>query len=224
MLAVNADLGFLDREMRSCTLCAEILAKHPVYPPNDNSPVLPRPIFSPPMQAPVMLIGQAPGPTEYRTSKPFSGQAGDGARALFAECGLPESDFDRLVYQTSAAKCFPGRRPNNGRWEDRPPCEPMLRNCAPFLERQIALVNPRVIVAMGRTAIKLMDRLRNIRSRSVSEVAGTVEFWGNIQIVHIAHTSGGSRFLNSPENRAKQDRAKAILRTEFSALRGLKKS
>ena len=59
----------------------------------------------------LMLVGQAPGLAEDKTGKPFSGQAGSSARALFTECRLRESEFNRAAYQTSAAKCFPAVAP-----------------------------------------------------------------------------------------------------------------
>ncbi|ACA16000.1 Uracil-DNA glycosylase superfamily [Methylobacterium sp. 4-46] len=216
---MKADLIALDLEMRACVRCAQVLQKHPVNPPRDASPVVPRPVFSPPMRAPLMLVGQAPGITEYGTGTPFSGQAGGGARALFVDCGLRESEFDRAVYQTSAAKCFPGRRLNAARWEDRPPCAAMLQNCGGFLRRQIEMVSPVVIVAMGGVAIKMMDSMRSLPSRSVMKAAGTAEKWDSKLLVHIAHTSGGNRFLNKPENKARQQRAKDIIREEIVRLR-----
>jgi len=95
----------------------------------------------------------------------------------------------------------------------------MLRNCVSFLRRQIELVDPIVIVAMGGTAIKTMDQMRNVTARSVSDAAGTAEIWEGRLVVHIAHTSGGSRFLNNSDNKAKQIRAKAFIREAIVQLR-----
>ena len=111
----------LDWEIRSCTRCAALLAAHPENPPTAMRSVVPRPVLSPPMRAPLMLVGQAPGLTEYTTGSPFSGQAGHAIRQLFSSCGVPFMDFDRLVYQTSAVKCFPagGRTANAGKTRRR---------------------------------------------------------------------------------------------------------
>lgn len=210
------ELDILDREIRNCTKCASVLSAHPEDPPKVMRLVEPRPILSAPMQAPVMLIGQAPGLTEYRTGRPFSGPAGDGIRSIFSDCGLPRSEFDRTVYQTSAVKCFPGRRPNKDRWEDRPPCPAMQRHCGLYLKQQIDVVRPSLIVAMGVVATAVLDRMRNIPVRKLSEVVGVSELWQDKTVVYLAHTSGGSRFLNDPENRAKQEQAKAILKLKLS--------
>ncbi|WP_420967907.1 uracil-DNA glycosylase family protein [Bradyrhizobium sp. B120] len=165
-----------------------------------------------------MLVGQAPGLTEYRTGQPFSGPAGSGVRNLFVASGLPASEFDRAVYQTSAVKCFPGRKPNQSRWEDRPPCATMQQQCRPFLARQIETVDPRLIVAMGSVAMSALDKLRSLPRRALWDVVGSSELWGAIRIIPISHTSGGNRSLNDPKNKAKQMRALAILRDELALL------
>ncbi len=215
MVAATIDL---DREIRNCTRCAAVLAVHPENPPQSMRGVQPKPILSRPMCTPVMLVGQAPGLTEYETGRPFTGQAGDGVRKLFSECGVDPADFDRVVYQTSAVKCFPGRKKNKERWEDRAPCRTMLEYCSHYLERQINAVQPNLIVAMGAVATKVFDQIRCLPRRKLSDVLGTSEIWRGITIVYLAHTSGGSRFLNDHANRFKQDRAKEILSFKVASL------
>jgi uracil-DNA glycosylase family 4 len=202
---VSLELLQLDTEIRKCTRCSAILGAHPENPPRVMQCVQPRPILSEPMRAPVMLVGQAPGLTEYQTGRPFSGQAGGGIRQVFAECGLAPADFDRIVYQTSAVKFFPGRRRNKMRWEDRAPCAEMRMSCTKFLERQIAAIQPTLIVTLGAMAAEVVDSIRLVRRRTLSIVLGTSEIWMGRVIIYLAHTSGGSRFLNDPKNRAKQD-------------------
>jgi uracil-DNA glycosylase len=207
----------LDQEIRKCTRCAMVLNTHPENPPISTNRVHPRPILSEPMRAKVMLIGQAPGLTEYQTGRPFSGQAGGGIRQLFSECGITPRDFDQIVFQTSAVKCFPGRKRNKERWEDRPPCGEMRRSCSDFLKRQIDIIQPSLIVTLGAVAAEALDKIRALPRRTLSDVLGTSEKWQDIVIVKLAHTSGGSRFLNNPINRAKQQRAKAALSSELAA-------
>jgi uracil-DNA glycosylase len=210
-------VGELDKEIRSCAKCANILALWPEDGPPRGNPVVPRPVLSKPMSAPILLIGQAPGPTEYRTGRPFSGGAGDGIRELMAICGLPSAQFDQLVYQTSVVKCFPGRKLNGSRWEDRVPCGSMVSNCKPFLEAQIALVRPRLIVTLGGFPTLQLNRLRKIRgARPLSQLVGTVEDWKDIRILFLPHTSGKSRFFNADENKRKFKNAKELLSREIS--------
>src|SRR5262245_24360687 len=129
----TSSLSALNEEIQICNKCASILCAHPENPPARMAPVRSRPVLSTPTRAQVLLIGQAPGLTEYTSGNPFSGQAGSGIREVFSSCGLGPADFDRRVYQTSAVKCFPGRFLDRGKWKDRQPCADMLQNCASFL-------------------------------------------------------------------------------------------
>jgi uracil-DNA glycosylase len=199
---MDLDFQSLDAQIRACTRCEAVLAKSPENPPDNRTPVRPRPVLSVPFRAPIMLLGQAPGLEEYRTRKPFSGGAGHGVRDLFVSCGLPRANFDAAVYQTSVVKCYPGRKENNGQWEDRVPCAAMKRNCETFLFRQIKAVSPRLIVTLGAFAAKELDRLRGKRCRrTLEEMVGLIEDWEGIRIIFLPHTSGKNRFLNKPENR-----------------------
>lgn len=215
----STTLETLDADIRACMRCADSLAKHPVNPTGRPEKVVPRPILSTPFSAAIMLIGQAPGLTEYDCGLPFQGQAGNGVRSLFADCGVRPDEFDRVVYQTSATKCFPGRKQNSGCWEDRQPNGVMLRMCSGFLRSQIEIVNPHVIVCLGGVAAKAIDQLRDRPARKLGDVIGTVEEWGHRYIVYFAHTSGASRFLNSEENKRRQMHGQRLLGHAIGRLR-----
>ncbi|MCW5610559.1 MAG: uracil-DNA glycosylase family protein [Rubrivivax sp.] len=163
--------------------------------------------------------------TEYRTNTPFSGQAGQDVRALFAECGLNSSQFDELVFTSAVAKCFPGskltkrRRGEGFRREDLKPSATMLSNCRPFLLAQLELVSPRVLVLLGSMALEVYVELRSgKRSKpSLEEYVGKVEDWNDRRVVPLAHTSGGSFWLNDPVHRSMQEQAKRLLARELAA-------
>jgi DNA polymerase len=88
-----------------------------------------------------MFIGEAPGAEEDARGEPFVGQAGRLLDNMLAAIGL---DRRKGVYITNVLKCRP---PNN-----RTP-EPLeVDACRPYLERQIDLISPRLIVALGRSA------------------------------------------------------------------------
>ena len=92
-------------------------------------------------QAEWMFIGEAPGAEEDARGEPFVGQAGRLLDNMLAALGL---DRRRGVYIANVLKCRP---PNN-----RTP-EPLeVDACRPYLERQIALIEPRLVVALGRSA------------------------------------------------------------------------
>lgn len=87
-----------------------------------------------------MLIGEAPGAEEDRQGEPFVGRAGQLLNAMLTAIGLERS----TVYITNILKCRP---PSN---RDPRPEEALC--CEPYLKRQIALVKPRIILALGRIA------------------------------------------------------------------------
>src|SRR5690606_32636087 len=126
----------LSEDIQACRKCEASLARYGVCP---------RPISSTGERRPIMLLGQAPGITEYHTGQPFQGGAGRAIRELFRISGV--SDFDRLVYQTSVMKCFPGRLPTAS--SDRTPSAAEVKNCAPFLTQQIRFLQPRILVCLG---------------------------------------------------------------------------
>lgn len=107
-------------------------------------------------KAEVMLIGEAPGATEDLKGEPFVGRAGKLLDVMLKSIGLDR----KAVYITNILKCRP---PNN-----RTPLPYEIQICMPYLKRQIELVNPKVIIAVGRTAAHAllnndlsMDELRS---------------------------------------------------------------
>lgn len=94
-------------------------------------------------QAPIMIIGEAPGQTEDETGLPFVGKSGQLLDEILASVALnPETD----VYISNVCKCRP---PNN-----RPPTPVEIAACQPYLLEQIRLVNPKIILLTGATAVK----------------------------------------------------------------------
>jgi DNA polymerase len=93
-----------------------------------------------------MIIGEAPGAEEDRQGEPFVGRAGQLLDAMLAGVGLSRE----TAYIANVLKCRP---PNN-----RDPKPEEAVRCAPFLDRQIALISPRIILAVGRVAAqRLLD-------------------------------------------------------------------
>lgn len=212
--------------LRTCQRCAPLLAGRLVDPLTTDEAVRPRPIVRSLAPRPVMLVGQAPGLTEYRTQSPFSGPAGKDIRALFEECGFGPEKFESSVFTSAVAKCFPGskltkrRRGDGFRREDLKPSTAMLNNCRPFLLAQLELVSPRILVLMGSMALEAyleMSRGRRMKA-SLEEFVGKSEDWSGCRVIPLAHTSGGSFWLNDPANRALQARAKNLLADELARL------
>jgi uracil-DNA glycosylase len=94
-----------------------------------------------------LFIGEGPGADEDEQGEPFVGQAGRLLDSMLAAIGIKRG---REVYIANVVKCRP---PGN-----RTPTAEEAGTCAPFLDRQIELVNPKIIVALGKTAAaRLLD-------------------------------------------------------------------
>ncbi|SBT08729.1 putative Uracil-DNA glycosylase superfamily [Candidatus Accumulibacter aalborgensis] len=217
---MNNSYQAFDETLRNCRKCAAAFANHPIDPRQGSQCVAPRPIVSGIRPRPVMLIGQAPGLTEYQTGKPFQGDAGQVIRNIFDELGLPRARFDQLVYSSAVIKCFPGSKPalRAGKTrEDVLPTAEMIRNCLPIFEGQIRLTNPQVIVILGSLPLKAYLKLTGRKSSEarLEQFVGRKEDWYGRTIVFFPHTSGASRWLNEPENRSLFQQARALLRSEL---------
>jgi uracil-DNA glycosylase family 4 len=192
------ELSGLQARMRSCRKCLE--AGHDIVP---------KAIFSGGRQAQIMIIGQAPGVTEVEAGRPFN--AGSGSRLFdwLGRIGLDEAEFREEQYMTSVTKCFPGKA--SGGSGDRVPSRAERDLCRPFLDAEIRLVDPRVIVPVGRLAINLFYPSR----APLSEIIGTQKRWVNRWVVPLPHPSGASRWHQIAANRERIQRAlqrlKAIL-------------
>ena len=111
--------------------------------------------------APLMLIGDAPGIEDDQEGLPFTGEAGRLLDRMLAAIGLDRSGV--FLSNTLFWRLPPGRKPTR----------PEIQQCRPFLERLIALAKPRIIVALGDIAAKsLLDRSEGITSLR----GGWVEF------------------------------------------------
>ncbi len=206
-----------DHDLARCNACAALLQQKPVDPSVSDQRVSVKPIVKGILEKPVMLIGQAPGIKEYESGKPFQGSAGKEIRSIFSEIGL--SRFDEQVWSTAVVKCYPGRkwvkkRDGGRRIEDETPSTSMVKNCQPFLERQIALVKPKVIVTLGGFPLKAYLRLRGepTSSARLEHYVGKVELWNDCSVVFFPHTSGASRWLNKHANKQLFNQAKQTLR------------
>jgi len=215
-----------DSDLRRCRKCEGILSQKCVDPRVSDQRVHPRPVVSGLQQRPIMLIGQAPGLTEYQTGKPFQGPAGQEIRAVFAECGIPSEEFSRLVQTSAVVKCFPGskavanRRKPGVRREDEKPSRAMIDNCRPLLERQIVLADPKLIVLLGGLPLQVFLCMSDASSEKgeLASFVGRVLQWGNRKVIPFPHTSGSSFWLNDPANRQLFAKAKSLLRAEVAAL------
>ncbi len=137
----------------------------------------------------VMVIGQAPGKRELVTCLPFSGPAGARFFEWFAGFGITETNLRRIAYITATVKCYPGHVA--GRMIDKAPSSSQVRNCFSFLEKELKILRPRLLVPIGKLAIA-----RIIGERKLSEAVGKKfreDVLGHLcTVVPLPHPSGAN--------------------------------
>jgi uracil-DNA glycosylase family 4 len=114
-----------------------------------------------PDAARVMVVGEAPGRREDESGQPFVGAAGRVFDALLASIGLARGD----VYITNVVKCRPFTGSPPGR--NRPPRPLEIERCRPWLEEELRLVRPAIVVPMGQVALEAF-----LPGRRIGEVHG----------------------------------------------------
>jgi DNA polymerase len=97
----------------------------------------------------LMVVGEGPGETEDQLGRPFVGKAGQLLDRMLAAIGLPRGD----VYICNTVKCRPTFAGPNGS-RNRAPDPEEMANCRPFLDEQIEIIAPEVILALGAPAAK----------------------------------------------------------------------
>lgn len=194
-------LDDIHTRLRSCRLCVD--AGHEVFP---------RAIFSGSIDAQIMLIGQAPGITEKEAGRPFNAGSGKRLFAWLAEAGIDEVWFRRSQYMTAITKCYPGRARGGSGDRVASRAEQML--CRPYLDAEIALVDPALILAVGRLAIGLFYSA----DESLDQIIGVEKWVDGRPVVALPHPSGASRWHQIETNRAKIRAALSLIRGHVNRL------
>ena len=155
----------LAEEIRRCTRCPLASSRRMAVPGEG------------PEDAECMLIGESPGSEEDRTGRPFVGRSGRFLDEALGSLGLSRSHF----FITGSVKCHP---PHN-----RAPTSAEISACRPFLERQIEVVDPRVIVLLGSVAARTILGLRRL-----SDVRGKLASWNSRIVLPTFHPASAMRF------------------------------
>ena len=166
-----------------------------------------------------MLIGQAPGVREPVLQKPFAHTAGKTLFWWLEEfCGINESIVRSTIYFAAVCRCFPGKSPGG---TDRVPAPDEIRNCSSWMDDEIKLLRPRLIIPVGRLAIGQF-----IECPKLEKVIGRkfcVERAGQrFDLIPLPHPSGASPWHKIPPGRELTARAlrKIARHPAIRALRG----
>ncbi len=151
--------------------------------------MLPPPVSGGAIVSEVILIGQAPGVREPVLKRPFAHTAGKTLFRWFEQfCGWDESAVRARIYFAAVCRCFPGKAPGGS---DRVPNPQEISNCSSWLNDELDLLRPRLVVAVGKLAITqfiAVDKLDAVIGRKfVIERAGTA-----FDLIPLPHPSGAS--------------------------------
>lgn len=162
------------QQLRSCTLCPKM--QRPPVPGN-------------PVPGKVLLVGQAPGVKEPLLNRPFAWTAGKTLFGWFhAACGMTEAEFRESIYMAAVCRCFPGKNTSGG---DRVPDAQEIANCSRWLNREIELLQPELVLPVGKLAISQF-----IASTKLTDLIGHVfpvqHEGAHFDLIPLPHPSGAS--------------------------------
>ena len=172
--AAQRQLDDLVTRLRGCTLC----------------PKMHRPAVSGgPVWSRVITVGQAPGTKEPVLGRPFAWTAGKTLFGWFERaCGITEAEFRSSIYMAAVCRCFPGKNAAGG---DRVPDAQEISTCSRWLEKEIDILRPALVIPIGKLAIEQF-----IASDKLTEIIGkkqNVTYRGHrFDLVPLPHPSGAS--------------------------------
>ena len=161
-MLVAAQMREIEAQVRTCQLCRLAKTRTHAVPGEGD------------YKAEVMFIGEGPGYHEDRQGRPFVGNAGDFLNELLEIAGLSRPS----VFITNVVKCRP---PNN-----RDPEPDEIGACSGYLDRQIALINPRIIVTLGRFSMA-----RFFPGERISQIHGMARVIDGRMCVAMYHPAAG---------------------------------
>jgi uracil-DNA glycosylase len=173
-LTTTADIEKHLRELKACSLC-----------PNMIGPVIaPRPVISK-----VYLIGQAPGPREGNLGRPFAWTAGKRMFGWFEQLGLNEEEFRSRAYISAVCRCFPGKAKGGG---DRVPSPDEIERCSRWMQREIDMLQPELVIPVGRLAIEQVLQSKSPLVDVIGKQFRTTAFGVTFDLIALPHPSGAS--------------------------------
>ncbi len=180
------------KKLRTCAMCPEMFG-----PVVSGGPVV----------SEIILVGQAPGDKEPKLGRPFAWTAGKNLFKWMASIGVDEPTFRASVYMAAVCRCFPGKNPKGG---DRVPSDPEIENCSGWMEKEIQLLEPKLIIPVGKLAISQF-----LPDAPLVETIGQqprIEKYGvKFDIVPLPHPSGASTWYHTDPGKSLTRHALALI-------------
>jgi uracil-DNA glycosylase len=162
------------------------------------------PIVSLAVAPKVMLVGQAPGQVEAAGGRPFAGRAGKTLFKWLERAGVDEPTARRRIYIAAVTRCYPGPHPS-GRG-DRVPSQREQDACAEWLEQELRIIRPKLVIPVGKLAIS-----RFLPALPLDELIGrahdVTHAGGSSIAIPLPHPSGASSWIYQGDHPRLLDRA-----------------
>lgn len=156
----------------------------------------------------VISVGQAPGVKEPVLGRPFAWTAGKTLFGWFHRaCGMSEAQFRATIYMAAVCRCFPGKNAAGG---DRVPDAAEIAKCARWLDAELALLRPALVIPIGKLAIQqfiAFDKLTDVIGKKMSVTLGGHTF----EIVPLPHPSGASPWHRMEPGKTLLDQALRLI-------------
>jgi uracil-DNA glycosylase family 4 len=190
-------LAALQRDNRKCRACTEA-----------GFQLESLPVFEGVRDQRALIVGQAPGAVEGAERRPWRGRAGQTLRRWLK---VDEEAFYRLFYCSSVTRCYPGKD-SSGRG-DRTPKPAEMDLCAFWLEWELRLLRPELVLLVGGRAVRRVLGLSRL-----SDCIGSRFELGEAVAIPLPHPSGASGWLNDSANRDRLRAALDVVHEEIARL------
>jgi uracil-DNA glycosylase len=166
-------------------------------------------VHGPPVLSKVFLVGQAPGPREGGLGRPFAWTAGKTLFRWFERAlGADEASVRASVYMAAVARCFPGKAKGGG---DRKPDAEEIDRCETFLAREVDILRPALVIAVGTLAIERVLGHKGPLAEVVGRAARTTYHGVPVDVIALPHPSGASSWHKTSPGAELLERALALL-------------
>ncbi len=169
--------------------------------------MIPPVIIGKAVQSEILLVGQAPGDREGEIGRPFAWTAGKTLFKWFESIGVDEATFRKKVYMSAVCRCFPGKNPKGG---DRVPNKTEIAICSQWINKEIELLQPKLIIPVGKLAISQylpVNKLVDVIGQSIKKEVNGVE----LELLPLPHPSGASTWHRMSPGKELLGQALALL-------------
>jgi uracil-DNA glycosylase len=169
-----------------------------------------RPVSGGPVLSRVILVGQAPGDKEPILGRPFAWTAGKAMFKWFHQSmGMDENEFRKTIYMAAVCRCFPGKNITGG---DRVPNRDEISNCRGWLQKEIELLRPELVIPVGKLAIGQFLPDVPALTELIGKIVRVERFGLSFDLIPLPHPSGASPWPRIEPGKSLTRRALDLIR------------